>query len=88
MEIGIVIPIILLKLLIGSCSGPWGINAPITKDSWSSPLHECQKPEGKITGGALVESCSSVLTFDLHKTQEGMCVCAGQLDWKDSGLGK
>lgn len=44
------------KPLIGSCSGPWGNMAPITKDSLSSPLHECQKPEGKIAGEALVES--------------------------------
>lgn len=55
--------------LIGSCSSPWGNFAPITKDSLSSALHECQKPEGKIAGEALVESSYSVLTFDFHKTR-------------------
>lgn len=36
-------------VLIGSCAGPWGNNAPIKEDSLSPPLHEYQKPEGKIT---------------------------------------
>lgn len=67
------------KPLIGSCSSPWGNFAPITKDSLSSPLHECQKPEGKIAGEALVESSYSVLTFDFHKTQGAVYFC--RLTW-------
>ena len=37
------------------------------------PLHECQRRRGKITGDALGESSSSILTFDFHKNT---CICA------------
>lgn len=48
-------PTYISSMLIGCSSKPWGNIAPITKDSLSSPLHECQKLQGKITGGALRE---------------------------------
>lgn len=72
-------PSYFVKALIGSCSGPWSNIAPITKDSLSSPLNECQKPEGKIAGEALLESSKSVLTFDFHKIQEEAYLC--RLTW-------
>lgn len=48
--------VILLRPLIGSVSDPRGDTAPITEHSLSSPLHECQRLQGKITAEALEES--------------------------------
>ena len=63
--------------LIGSLRNPWGNIAPIAKDSFFffffTFLHECQRLRGKITGDALGESSSSILTFDFHKNT---CICA------------
>ena len=51
------------RLLIGSFSNPTSNIAPITKDGLSSPLRECQRLQGKITGEAL--GGTQLVNFDI-----------------------